>query len=155
MTSVFSWQNSVSLCPASFCTSRPHLPITPGVLWLPTFAFHSPIMKRTSFLDGSCRRSLGLHKTLQLQLLQHYWSGHKLGLLWYWMVCLGNKQRSFCHFWDCICGIRWQSRRTCTHVLLRELQNYNLLLNNCWLENVESHQKQCPMSKDKGEALAR
>ena len=39
---------------------------------------------------------------VQLQLLQHYWSWHKLGLLWYWMVCLGNKQRSFCHFWDCI-----------------------------------------------------
>ena len=31
MTSVFSWQNSVSLCPASFCTSRPNLPITTGI----------------------------------------------------------------------------------------------------------------------------
>ena len=28
--------------------------------------------------------------------------GHRLGLLWYWIVCLGNEQRSFCHFWDCI-----------------------------------------------------
>ena len=28
--------------------------------------------------------------------------GHRLGLLWYWMVCLGNEQRSFCCFWDCI-----------------------------------------------------
>ena len=36
-TSVFSWQNSISLCPASFCTPRPNLPITPGVSWLPTF----------------------------------------------------------------------------------------------------------------------
>ena len=43
-----------------------------------------------------------LHRTIQLQLLQHYWSEHRLGLLWYWMVCLGNKLRSFCHFWDCI-----------------------------------------------------
>ena len=25
----------------------------------------------------------------------------RLGLLWYWMVCLGNEQRSFCCFWDC------------------------------------------------------
>ena len=41
------------------------------------------------------------HKTIQLKLSQHYWSGHRLGLLWYWMVCLGNEQRSFCHF--CIC----------------------------------------------------
>ena len=40
--------------------------------------------------------------SVQLQLLQHYWLGHRFGLPWYWMVCLGNKQRSFCHFWDCI-----------------------------------------------------
>ena len=45
---------------------------------------------------------VGLHRTVQLQLLQHYWLEHRLGLLWYWMVCLGNEQRSFCHFWDCI-----------------------------------------------------
>ena len=32
--SVFSCQNSVSLCPASFCTPRPNLPVTPGVSWL-------------------------------------------------------------------------------------------------------------------------
>ena len=56
---------------------------------------------------------VGLDRTVQL--LQHYWSGHRLGLLWYWMACLGNKQRSFCHFWDCIqvlhfrlfCWLRW------------------------------------------------
>ena len=36
---------------------------------------------------------------------------------------------------------RWQSRRTCTHLLLWELQNYNSLLNNHQQENVESHQK--------------
>ena len=56
-TSVFSWQNSISLCPASFCTPRPNLPVTPGVSWLPTFAFQSPVMKRTSFLGVSSRRS--------------------------------------------------------------------------------------------------
>ena len=58
---------------------------------------------------------VGLHRTVQLQLLQHYSLGHRLGLRWYWMVCLGNKQRSFCHFWDCIqvlhfrlfCWPRW------------------------------------------------
>ena len=44
---------------------------------------------------------IGLHKTIQLQLLQHYWLGHRLGLLWYCMVCLGNEQRSFGRFWDC------------------------------------------------------
>ena len=29
----------ISLCPASFCIPRPNLPVTPGVSWLPTFAF--------------------------------------------------------------------------------------------------------------------
>ena len=31
MTSVFSWQNSISLCAASFCTLRPNLPVSPGI----------------------------------------------------------------------------------------------------------------------------
>ena len=66
------------------------------------FAFQSPIMKRTSFLVLVLKGLVGLHRTVQLQLLQHYWLGHRLGLPWYWMVCLGEKQRSFCHFWDCI-----------------------------------------------------
>ena len=44
---------------------------------------------------------VGLHRTVQLELLQYYCLGHRLGLLWYWMVCLGNEQRSFCRFWDC------------------------------------------------------
>ena len=57
MTSVLSWQNSISLCPTSFCTPRPNLPVTTGVSWLPTFTFQSPIMKRTSFLGVSSRRS--------------------------------------------------------------------------------------------------
>ena len=47
MTSAFSWQNSVSLCPASFRIPRPNLHVTPGVSCLPTIAFQSPIMKKT------------------------------------------------------------------------------------------------------------
>ena len=35
MTSVFSWQNSISLCPASFSTPRPNLPVTLGVSGVP------------------------------------------------------------------------------------------------------------------------
>ena len=54
VTSVFSWQNSISLCPASFRTPRPNLPVSPGVSWLSTFAFQSPIMKRTYFLASRC-----------------------------------------------------------------------------------------------------
>ena len=41
-------------------------------------------------------------------------------------------------------GARWQSRRTCAHLLLQELQNCNLLMNHHWQENVGSHQKKMP-----------
>ena len=99
MTSAFSWQNSISLCPASSRTLT-NLPVTPGVSWLPTFAFQSPIMKRTSFFLGVSSKGLvGLHRTIQLQVLQHYWLGHRLGLPWHWMVCLGNEQRSIYIFY--------------------------------------------------------
>ena len=90
------------LWPASFCTPRPNLPVTPDSSWRPTFAFQSPIMKRASFLGVSLEGSVGLQRTIQLQLLQRYLSGNRLGLLWYWVVCAGNKQGSFSHFWDCI-----------------------------------------------------
>ena len=112
----FSWQNSIRLCPASLRIPRPNLPVTPGVSWLPTFAFQSPIMKRKLFFLVLVLKVLvGLHRTIQLQLLQRYWLGHRVRLLWYWMVCLGNEQRSFYHFWDCIqvlhfglfCWPRW------------------------------------------------
>ena len=33
--------------------------------------------------------------------LLHQSFGHKLGLPWCWLLYLGNKLRSFCHFWDC------------------------------------------------------
>ena len=84
----FSWQNSLSLWSASFCTPRPNLPFAPGISWLPTFAFQSPVMKRTSFffLVLVLEDLLGLHWTIQLQLSQHYWLGHRLRLLWYWTV---------------------------------------------------------------------
>ena len=57
MTSTFSWHNFVSLCPASLCTPRLNLPVTPGISWLPTLAFHSPIKKRTFLLVVSSKRS--------------------------------------------------------------------------------------------------
>ena len=62
----------------------------------------SPLWKGHLFWVLVLEGLVGLHRTVQLQLLQHYWSGHRLRLLWYWMVCLGNEQRSFCCFWDCI-----------------------------------------------------
>ena len=93
---------SISLCPASFHIPRPNLPVTPGFSWLPTFVFQSPIMKKISFWVLVLKVLVGLHRTIQLQPLQCYWLGHRLGLLWYWTGCLGNEQRSFCHFWNSI-----------------------------------------------------
>ena len=48
---------NISLCPAPFRIPRPNLPVTPGVSWLPTFAFQYPVMKRTSFWGVSSQRS--------------------------------------------------------------------------------------------------
>ena len=45
------------------------------------FLNQSLVMKRTSLLGVSSRGLLGLHRTVQLQLPQHYLSGHSLGLL--------------------------------------------------------------------------
>ena len=44
---------------------------------------------------------VGLHRTGQLHVLQHQLLGHRLELLWCWMVCLGNELRLFCHFRGC------------------------------------------------------
>ena len=47
----------------------------------PTFAFQSPMMKRTSFWVLVLEGLVGHHRTIQLQLLQHYCLEHRLGLL--------------------------------------------------------------------------
>ena len=76
----------------------------PGISCLPSFVFQSPMMKRTfffNFLVLVLESLVGLHRTIQLQLLQHYWSGHRHGLPWYRMVSLGNEPRSICRFWGC------------------------------------------------------
>ena len=48
MTSAFSWQNSVRLGPASFCTPRPNLTVIPSISSLSIIPFQFPIMKKTS-----------------------------------------------------------------------------------------------------------
>ena len=50
-TRVFSGQNSVSHCPASFCTQRPNLPFTPDISRLSVFSFQSSTMKMTFFFS--------------------------------------------------------------------------------------------------------
>ena len=79
-------------------TPRPTLSLTPGISWLPSCAFQSPIMKRTSFLGVSSRRSCRSSWNHSTSASSEILVGHSLGLLWYWMVCLGNEQRSLCRF---------------------------------------------------------
>ena len=101
VTNVFSWQNSVNLCPASFCTIRPNVPITQVSLDFLVLHSNPQWWIECLFLLLVLGDLLHLHRTDQLQLLQHQWLEYRLELLWCWMVCLGNKPRSFCCFWDC------------------------------------------------------
>ena len=101
MTSTFSWQNSVSLWPASFCTPKPKVACYSRCFLTSYFCIPIPYNEKDISLGVLVLKGLvGLHRTVQLQLLQYYCLGQRLGLLWYWMVCLGNEQRSFCCFWD-------------------------------------------------------
>ena len=69
MTSAFSWQNSVSLCPASFCSLRPNLPVTPGIL-TSFFCIPVPYDEKDIFLLVLVLEGVvGLCRTIHLQLL--------------------------------------------------------------------------------------
>ena len=58
MTSAFFWQIPTSLCPASFCTLRPNLPVIPGVSWLPTLSqWCHPNIASSVTLFSSCPQS--------------------------------------------------------------------------------------------------
>ena len=64
MTSVFSWQNSISLCSASFYTPRPNLPVTPGTSFFPQVSLdfqllHSNLLWRKGLLLFLCGVSSG------------------------------------------------------------------------------------------------
>ena len=80
MTSTVSWQNSISLCLASFCTPRPNLLVTPGAFDF--LLLHSSPLQGKIYLFWVLvlKGLVGLHRTIQLKLLQHYCLGHRLGL---------------------------------------------------------------------------
>ena len=64
-----SWQNSVNLCPALFCTPRTILPVTPGISYILIFGFQSIMMKRTYFFCVTSRRSCRSSNSASLALL--------------------------------------------------------------------------------------
>ena len=99
-----SLNKTVRLCPLHFLLQGQTCLFS---MYLLTSYFFIPICYDENgifffFFLASSRGVIGLHRTGQLQpLLQHQWLGHRLGLMWCWMVCLGNEQRLFCLFWGC------------------------------------------------------
>ena len=73
-----SWQNSISLCPASFCIPRPNLPVIQ--VFLDFLLLHSSPLewKGHLFWVLVLKGLVGLHRTIELQLLQHYCLGKTL-----------------------------------------------------------------------------
>ena len=71
MTSVFPWQNSISLS-LLHSILQGQICLLLQVFLDVLLAFQSSVMKRTSFLVLVLDGVIGLHRTVQLQLLQHY-----------------------------------------------------------------------------------
>ena len=55
MTSAFSWQNSISLCPASFCTPRLNLPVNSRNFLTSYFCIPVPYNEKDIFWGVSSR----------------------------------------------------------------------------------------------------
>ena len=65
MTSAFSWQNSLSLCPASFCSPGLNLPVTSGNLLTPYFCIPVPYNEKDIFWGVLVLEGLvGFHRTV-------------------------------------------------------------------------------------------
>ena len=100
------------LCPVSFCTPRSNLPVTPSISSLPTLAFQSPIMKKTSFLGVSSKRSCRLHRTVQLSFFS----------ITSWGIGLDY------------CDIQWFALETNRdHSVVFEIASKYYILESCWI----------------------
>ena len=77
---VHSLSKTVRLCPASFCTPRPKLACYTRYLLTSQFCIPVPYDEKDIFFLVLVLKGLvGLHRTVQLQLIQ--WLRHRLGLL--------------------------------------------------------------------------
>ena len=98
MTNVFSFQNPISICPISFCTLRPNLLLLKVCLDF-LLLLSNPLWWKGHFFTLILLEAvISLQRIGQLKLPQCKCLGHRLGLLWCWMICLGNKLKPFCHF---------------------------------------------------------
>ena len=71
MTSAFSWQNSVSLCPASFCTPRPNLPVNSRCFLSSYFCIPVPKKGNAKECSNYCIIALMSHASkVMLKILQ-------------------------------------------------------------------------------------
>ena len=68
MTGVFSWQNSVSLCPASILYSKAILTCYFRYLLTSYFCILVPYDEKDIFLVFTLEGSVGLHRIVQFQL---------------------------------------------------------------------------------------
>ena len=59
----------------------------------------APMMKRISFLGVSSWMSYRSRQNHSTSASLALVVGASPWILWYWIVWLGNEQRSFCHFW--------------------------------------------------------
>ena len=100
ITSAFFWQNSVSLCSTS-CVLQGQMGLLLQVSLDFLILHSSPLWwKGHHFLMLFLKGLVGLHRTINFIFFSISAWSIDLGVLLYWMVCLGNEPRSFC-FWDC------------------------------------------------------
>ena len=95
MTSAFSWQNSVSLCSASFCTQRPIVSVIPGIFLTSYFCIPFPSDEKDMFFLVLVLGLVSLHRTIQLQILSI--SGWSIDLDYYnieWFALEMNRDHS-------------------------------------------------------------
>ena len=96
MTSAFSWQNSVSLCSASFCTQRPIVSVIPGIFLTSYFCIPFPSDEKDMFFLVLVLGLVSLHRTIQLQILSI--SGWSIDLDYYnieWFALEMNSDHPF------------------------------------------------------------
>ena len=73
-----SWRSSLYSSSVLLQVSLDFLPLHSRPLWWKGHLFWVLVLEDLVVLQ----------RTIQLQILQHYWSGLRFGLLWYWMVAL-------------------------------------------------------------------